>query len=264
MPQLRYEDPQKRGFAGMLASSAFSADVVTGINDDPRAAQIVEFGVTTAATEGDLTLNSVEISGAGADQDAVAADIAANINANPLLSGAVFAEAATDTVTVTARVGGIGFTFEGGANTTATETQANAEAAALAFGRAVLLSGEDDDGNFLIKLIDANSPGDVLGISMYTATTEKGQVTGLGQQVAAEYPGGHAVNVCRAGRIYVEAESEIDVGDDVYVRHTADGALDQLGVFAGGAGTGLVELPGCRWVQGTRDDGIAVLQLNLD
>jgi len=261
--QLRYETELVRGFPGMPYSSHLSADILTGINDDPLAKQVVEFAVTAEASAGDLTIQNKLISATGADEDAVAAALAAAINAEPLVNGSVIAEAATDTVTVTARVGGIGFQFADGTDTTATETQENAKAAAIPFGRAVQLVGESDDGSFLVKLLSENAPADVLGISMYTATTEKGRATGVGETIAAEYPGGHELNVGREGRFYVEVEADVSVGDSVYVRHTADGALDKLGAFAGASGSGLVELPGCRWLQGARK-GAAVLGVNLD
>lgn len=261
MPQLRYEENLVRGFPGMPYNAC--NDVLTGLNDDPRAAQVVEFAVTTAATAGDLTINGIEFAATGADEDEVAAALADAINDEPLVNGVVLAESATDTVTVTARNGGIGFDYADGTDTAATETQANAEANAIPFGRAVLLVGESDEGNLLVKLFDEDSIGDILGVSLYTATTEKEHTDDIAGQSAAEYPGNHAVNVARKGRVYVETESDVSVGDSVYVRHTADGDLDALGAFAGASGTGLSELTDARWLQGSRN-GAAVLQLSID
>ena len=264
MPQLNYRQRLAEGLPGKLASSALSADILSAINDDPRAQQIVTFTVDENAETGDLSIQGVTFEGAGADENAVAADLADNINEEPLVNGTVTAEADDDDVIVTAKVGGVGFLFDDGTNTTAAETQANATAASVPFGRAVLLAGEGDEGDMLAKLMDENEVGDILGVSVYTATFEKGRSTNPFDRIAAEYPGGSVLNVLREGRIYVETEGEVSVGDDVYVRHTADGDLDELGGFAGASGTGLVELTSARWHKGTNAEGLAVLQVNFD
>lgn len=72
------------------------------------------------------------------------------------------------------------------------------------------------------------------------------------------------VSVMARGEVYVEVEADVDPTDDVYVRHAVDASLDQLGIFAPAAGTGLAQLANARWLRSSEDvDGkkIAVLQL---
>ena len=71
-------------------------------------------------------------------------------------------------------------------------------------------------------------------------------------------------NIMTKGMVHVVCEADVVVGDDVYVRHTADGGLDLLGAFAPATGTGLALLADARWhkdsqlVDGRR---LAVLEL---
>ena len=266
MPQLGYKTELSQALIGQMASSHHSADVLSAINDDPRAQQIVTFTVAADEEEADLLINGVLISGSTETADAedeTAADLADNINAESLVNGSVVAEADDADVIVTARVGGVGFLFEGGTNTTAVETQENAAADPVPFGRAVLHAGESDEGDILCKVMDENEVGDLLGVSLYTATFEKPRSTNPFDRQASEYPANSVVSVIRKGRIFVATEGSVDAGDDVYVRHTADGDLDELGGFAGASGTGLAELTQCRWLRGTNEDGIAELQVDF-
>ena len=264
MPQLNYRPLRiAEAFAGMLDSSKMTGDVRSAINDDPRAAQIITFTVAAESTSATLTLLGIEFSGAGANINAVAADLVAEINAEPLVNGSLIAEADTADVIVTAKIGGIPFSYAAGTNTTAAVTQANATSAPIPFGRAVLLSGESDEGDALCKLVDANKPAAIFGISVYTATFEKSRPDSAFERNPSQYPPNSIVNVLREGRIFVETEAAVSVGDSVYVRHTADGALDQLGGFAGDSGTGLAELTNCKWVRGSNSDGLAVLQVQF-
>lgn len=271
MPQLRYEKNLRRAVEGMPHSSHTSADVITALNDDPRAQQVVEF---TYSGDGDDDDTAVEINGVRLEPDGDQAtgdqadELELLVNEEPLLSGSVEAESdGTDTVTVTAKIGGIGFTFDAaGADVAASETQANAQADPIPFGRAVLADGQSEDGSELLcKRLDADEAP--LGIALYTGTFEQERDTDLGsnfERQTSEYPPLSAVNVFREGRIYVPVEEDIDVGDPVYVRHTADGDLDDLGAFAGSAGTGLREVTDARWVRGSDDrDDLAVLQVDF-
>ena len=255
MPQVEYKDTMKQAFPGQSYSSAHSGDVITAINDDPRAAQVVEFTVGSAATSGDLTINSVTISASGeTDEQDVAAALSAGINADPLLSGTVEAEVSTDTVTVTALIGGLGYTYEAGSNVTASETQANAEAATVKPGRVLTITGETTDGCLLVKTVSGSGDA-VVGICQYSAANYDKDVSG--------YEGGSAINVATSGRLYVPVEESVSVGDDVYYRHTADGSLDVIGGFAASSGTGLAQLSsGAKWIHGSQD-GVAVLQFDF-
>lgn len=247
MPQINYSN-QKRAQRGMPVT-AYNM-VMSAINDDPRAAQVVEFVVDTAATSGVITINGVSFTGAGADEDAVAAALATAVNAEGLVNGVVVAESATDTVTVTARIGGVGFTYADGTATTATETQANAAAAALKFGVPVVATGISD-GTMLIKQLDSATVADVVGIAQGTYANQVIDDDGAASP-------GSAVNVAYRGDVWVAVEGAVAIGDDVYVRHNTT-----AGTFATGAGTGLVELPNARWIAPS-EDGLAGLRFHFD
>lgn len=71
-------------------------------------------------------------------------------------------------------------------------------------------------------------------------------------------------SIMTKGAVYVEVEADVDPTDDVYVRHAVDAALDQLGIFAPAAGTGLAALANARWLKASELVGtkkIAVLEL---
>ena len=55
------------------------------------------------------------------------------------------------------------------------------------------------------------------------------------------------MNVLSRGVIWVECEAAIALGNGVWYRHTADGALDVNGIFAPATGTGLEQLVAARW-----------------
>jgi len=72
------------------------------------------------------------------------------------------------------------------------------------------------------------------------------------------------MSVMSKGAVYVEVEADVDPTDDVFVRHAADGGLDQLGIFAPATGVGLAQLADARWLTASQTvDGkkIAVLEL---
>lgn len=261
MPQRRIETNLVPGVAGQPYSSALTKDCLTAINDDPRAKQISTFTVASTSTEGTVTLEGLEIeSDTGlADESAVAADLVDKINNEPLVNGVLVAEQSTADVVVTALVGGTGFEAEAGTNTTLAATQANAEADPVPFGRLVAEDGQSgSDGELLAKIVGSATDvtADALGVALYTASYEKSQ----GDD--GEYPAQATMNVLRKGRVYVPTEVDVAVGDDVYVRHTADGSLDVIGGFAKASGTGKAELSDARWIRGT-ERGVAVLQIDL-
>lgn len=55
-------------------------------------------------------------------------------------------------------------------------------------------------------------------------------------------------SIMTVGQVVVEVEDDVTPSSDVYVRHTADAALDQLGIFAPAAGTGLAALANARFL----------------
>lgn len=128
------------GLVGDLADNA-ERDVISLINDAPRTPQVATCVVDTEAndTEYALTINGVELTftsdGSGTKAE-IAAGIAAAINDDPLVNGLVSAASdGVDTVTVTARIGGLGFTIsDSDANLTTTTTTANDTSDPVGFG----------------------------------------------------------------------------------------------------------------------------------
>lgn len=59
---------------------------------------------------------------------------------------------------------------------------------------------------------------------------------------------GEPLELMTKGSIQVEVESDVTAGMPVYFRHTADGLLTTLGIFAGASGTGLDLLTGAKFL----------------
>lgn len=96
----------------------------------------------------------------------------------------------------------------------------------------------------------ANSVGSVAdfkigrGVALQSHAREN-----LQDGLAPGYAETDTVSVMSKGGVYVEVEDDVTTASVVYVRHTVDAALDQLGIFAGAAGTGLEALPNARFLR---------------
>lgn len=77
------------------------------------------------------------------------------------------------------------------------------------------------------------------------------------------YPVDYAVPVLRRGRIYVNAEAAVDVGQPVYVRFVATGGEQLGGLRAAPDANDCALLNGARWASKTTGAGLAVVELNL-
>lgn len=64
-----------------------------------------------------------------------------------------------------------------------------------------------------------------------------------------EFPIGTNISIISEGDIWMYAESAVTMGGKVYTRHTADTGLTRIGALAGSSGTGLVEVPGVRFLK---------------
>lgn len=123
------------------------------------------------------------------------------------------------------------------------------------FGRLVVddvASGED-----AVKHPDAASqtPRGVIAASHTMASNEDAD--------DPNYAAQESLMVMEKGRIYAAIEADVAIDDPVFFRHTADGPLDKLGIFAPAAGTGLEQLSNARWVKGgTAAEGFAILELD--
>lgn len=105
-----------------------------------------------------------------------------------------------------------------------------------------------------IKLVDANSvlAGIVLHSHAYDARTELG-TTGLKPKTV--------LSVLQKGRVWVNAEEAVALGDPVYVRHTAGSGT--VGYFRNDADTAnAVRVYGARFV--TETTGAGLVQIEID
>lgn len=128
------------------------------------------------------------------------------------------------------------------------------------FGRAVSL-GTDKD--LQCKLPAA--AGDITSIKAFRGVAlQSHAMENLADGLEPGYEDKRSVSVMSKGMVYVEVEADVTADSDVYVRHTADGGLDQIGIFAPAAGVGLAQLSNARWLRSSElSDGkkIAVLEL---
>jgi len=97
------------------------------------------------------------------------------------------------------------------------------------------------------------------GVALHSHARENAQ-DGLDPQYADK----ETVSVMTKGDVYVEVEADVDPTDEVWVRHTVDSSLDQLGIFAPATGTGLSQLADARWLRVSETiDGKKVALLEL-
>jgi hypothetical protein len=259
------------GVAGDLADN-MRKDCLTYINDSPRAQQVDTVTIDTAT---DTETYSVLVDGVELEvvaASAVVADIAlliANaVNASQLVNSNVVAEAAGAVVTLTARIGGEGFTLAEGQNAakmTAASVTANATANPVGFGLAVIYGGLSSGSNKLAKLINstdvtntATADAQIVGVTLRDVTQE----IPLDSDTAV-YEANQPMSVARDARLFVAIEADLtDLTTPVYVRTVADGALTNVGGFAPGAGTGLVAWTNARWVR-QAGSGLAIIAVNV-
>lgn len=98
----------------------------------------------------------------------------------------------------------------------------NNPAVEIPFGRAVAKIVGDDDG---IKLPDG------AGVTLEGVCLESRAVPEGSATLDSAWPVKSAVPVIRRGRVRVFVEEAVTPADSVFVRHTVNGALNQLGAF---------------------------------
>lgn len=149
MPQLNYRGNLYPAFEGRRTDN--TGRTIKAINQAPQAKQVNTLTFTGAGSEGDK--KSIDIDGVKVEITVPAAPtlakdrdlLVAAINAEPLVNGRVIAEAvgAGGVLTVTAKIGGIGFTVTNvDSDITNVATTANATAASVPFGRLILSGGQ--------------------------------------------------------------------------------------------------------------------------
>lgn len=128
------------------------------------------------------------------------------------------------------------------------------------FGRYVSLG---TDKNLQAKLPAV--AGDVTDVKAGRGVAlQQHSIENLQDGLAPGYMDKHPMSVMSKGHVFVETEAAVGPLSAVYVRAAVDGGNDQLGIFAGAAGTGLELLPNARYLKSSQlVDGkhVAVLEL---
>lgn len=135
----------------------------------------------------------------------------------------------------------------------------NESGAVLPYGRALIWS----TGNSRIELPSATGAS-FLGVSKRTTIYENA----LDAQGFDGFPADRDSDYLTSGDIYVYVETDVNPGDPVYFRHTANGAgKDVLGRFRndddGGSSTVDQVTTGAKWVGSYSAGEFAILNVNL-
>lgn len=98
----------------------------------------------------------------------------------------------------------------------------NAEAVAIPFGVAVARSANSD----VDRVLPASASAEIMGVALQSYWAENRDLSNDDGIAAGEY-----FNEMLEGTIWVKPEVNVQPGEPVYVRHTANGLLTQLGAF---------------------------------
>lgn len=162
------------------------------------------------------------------------------IQGSRLFSYMIPAPSSTSDYTLTGRVLGLAYPLtisNTHASYTLTATTAAGTSAAVPFGR--LVARKAAWAADVVALPTA-SDDILLGASVIDATSVR---AGYGAAAVVSYGRNQMVSFTDDGDIYLEAETAVAANSTLLFRHTADGALNRLGVLAVGAGTGRAALP---------------------
>jgi hypothetical protein len=172
------------------------------------------------------------------------------------LEGVVYVNPSGSNVRVTAAQPGVGYTItESDTRLSTVSVQANGTGAIIPFGRAVVrrAAGGGDSAQ-----LPSGAGQSLMGFSIREHTVvpplDAGQMgiktLGIG-------------NALELGLIVVESEEDLVDGDQVYFRHTANGALNVMGRIRNDADSATCDIAtGCR-VRGNHPAGLAVIAVNL-
>lgn len=179
--ELYINSDMPQGLIGEAVDQGPKTDI-TYINDAPRAKQVSTITVDSAVdgTEYTVTIDGIDItinSGTSSTTSTIATALAAAIQAEGLVNGRFDVSVASNVVTLTARVGGQGFTLAAGANMTAATTTANALAASVPFGRAVMEAGFSANGQKLAKALSFTAQVDNLALTYDASVGAKVSIT---------------------------------------------------------------------------------------
>ena len=224
-------DLDEGGQGATLADAAVLTKAKVEITVPFIASAVYDIAVTVNGTTHSVT------STADSDQDTTVANLVADLN-DALPANTVIAS------------------DDGGG--TSSEVILEAELAGLPFE---VTAGVSDDGASNPDMTIASDNRGVMtdirkamvGVSAVKSMTAYGN--------GADIDPNDIFDVLEEGKIIVEPEASVSAGDEVWVRLSANGSLDELGVFRGDKDTGCVKLPDARW-HGTFEGGdLAVLDV---
>lgn len=101
----------------------------------------------------------------------------------------------------------------------------------------------------------------LLGIaqSTHVVDREAPKTPGALVEQANAYPANRAINIREKGRVWVLPEAQPSIGDRVYIRLAANGALDKLGGFTPTPGAGVVLLEAAKWHKVSGDRAVLAI-----
>lgn len=237
MPQTRYQNALDDATPLPLGSLATveSRNIISATADGDNATQLTasvgtisSSGDTVALEFSDGTVISIEAS--STTQSTAATDLAAAINADPVLYARLTAEASTTDVVITGRYTGqaISATSVGDTTVTVTEDTAASAPTVIPYGAVVVPTAGGSDHIRCEIVSDGVADGDELGI----------HVRPPGSMVEPDPR--DTLSIADQGTVVVKTDgSDITPGDDVYITD-ADGVT-----FSNSSGSGKTQLSSC-------------------
>lgn len=266
MVQLVYSSQQRQGLPGQLYRA--HAEILPGVNNTRLHQQ--DTGTMVPLLAGDeygVTIEGVAVTivSSGTDTDD-AILLAAAIKAKASLAGIVGdAQANGADVVVTYKdfeTHAVMTTILGGGGSSVTPiviSQAADPGQNFAFGSGVIFGSNSSDGHLLETPIAGFNPILFAGVVL----REKG-IPGMKFLPGNEaVPSGYPVNMVRKGYVWVRTNTDVAIGDDVFLGHeNNNGAVP--GVFRNDNAAGSATKVAGRWATaGTVAGGKSVLELNL-
>ena len=126
----------------------------------------------------------------------------------------------------------------------------------LPCGVFVTMSADAMAGNKVKPLSAANDK--VFGVSMYNGNIIYDFDAATQNYI---YPKDSIVSLIEEGDVFMFAEKAVAAGDDVYARHTADAGNTRIGALSNAAGTGLVLIPGAKFLKAIASPGVTQVSL---
>lgn len=244
--------------AGMLADLG-NNDIVSHVNNSK---QLVRIEVIQADNHTyTVTVNTTDFSytspASGSTADSIALELVNAINAGSEPVGATPVGGGTGQLYVESDSSTTEFTVSVNANLTTLTLVAYQQT--IPFGRFVV---QDDQGQDYCRLpyAAADVSGlSALGVAVHTHAIE--QAANTANNTGYEFQS--SISVLRKGRVYVDVETAVDPGDDVYIRHTVSGST-YLGAFRNDNDSGnATQVSSARFVSKAGAGETAIVEINL-